>query len=75
MVAMRNFVKTPHPTMLIQRQAGTTRLGVVQYRGGDLAITSDDEILAVRRWGAGEVEACIKVFLRLAHDRDNGPDE
>jgi hypothetical protein len=53
---------------LFQRQTGTTRLGVVQYRGGDLAIICNDEIMGMRRWGAGDVEACIEAFLRLARE-------
>jgi hypothetical protein len=53
---------------LFQRQAGTTRLGVVQYRGGELAIICNNEVIGMRRWRSGDVEACIEAYLRLARN-------
>jgi len=61
-------VKERPAVTLFQGQAGTTRLGLVQYRGGDLAIICNDEVMGMRRWSPGDVEACIEAFLRLARE-------
>lgn len=61
-------VKERPTVTLFQGQAGSSRLGLVQYRGGDLAIVCNDEIIGRRRWSPGDVEACIEAFLRLAHE-------
>lgn len=53
---------------LFQRQAGSSRLDIVQYEGGDLSIICDDEVIGMRRWRPGDIESCIEVFLRLAQE-------
>ena len=63
-----DIVKEKPAVTLFQRQTGTVRLGVVQYQGGELAIICNDEVIGMRRWGAGDVEACIEAFLRLARE-------
>jgi hypothetical protein len=62
-----NMKERPAVTLL-QSQAGTTRLGLVQYQGGDLAIICNDEVMGMRRWSPGDVESCIEAFLRLARE-------
>ena len=37
----------------------------MQYRGGELAIVCNDEVMGMRCWNPGDVEACIEAFLRL----------
>ena len=48
-----DIVKEKPATTLFQGQAGTTRLGVVQYRGGELAIIYNGEVMGLRRWSPG----------------------
>jgi len=64
-------VKERPAVTLFQGQAGAIRLGLVQYRGGDLAIICNDEVMGLRRWSPGDVEACIEAYLRLVRE---GPD-
>jgi hypothetical protein len=63
-----DIVKERPAVTLFQGQAGSTRLDLVQYRGGELAIIYNDEVMGLRRWRPGDVEACIEAFLRLARE-------